>query len=98
MDSREINSSFNNSSLNNANIQSDVLREYQLSEKDFQNLVAEINEADISETAKDQNRLYLENLKASLIEHDKETAKKMIDWIKDSIGNVSSIITIASVL
>ncbi len=98
VDSREIKGSFNNSSLNNVNIQSDVLREYQLSEKDFENLENDIKEADISETAREHNRLFLENLKASLNEYDKETAKKIIGWIKDSIGNVSSVITIASVL
>lgn len=98
VDSREIKGSFNNSALNNVNIQSEILREYQLSEKDFENLESDINEADISETAREQNRLFLENLKASLNEHDKETAKRIVGWIKDSIGNVSSVITIASVL
>lgn len=98
MQNRNIKGSFNNSSLDNVSIQSDILNEYGLSEKDFDNLEVAINEADIEGMAKEQNQLYLEKLKQSINEHDKEQAKKFLDWIKNSIGNVSSVITIASVL
>ncbi|MCG7332148.1 hypothetical protein [Salinicoccus roseus] len=98
MQDRSIKDSFNSSSLENVSIQSDILNEYGLSEKDFDNLEVAINEAEIGEMAKEQNQLYLEKLKKSINEHEKEQAKKFLGWIKNSIGNVSSVITIASVL
>lgn len=98
VNNNNIKGSFNHSSLDNVTIQSDVLNEYQISEKDFQKLETDINEADISDSTKEQNKMFLENLKTSLNEHDKETAKKMIDWIQSSIGKIASVTTILDAL
>lgn len=98
MDNREITGSFNNSELNDVNVQSDIYSEYNLREEDFENLKTDIEKADISEVAVQQNNYFLEDLKTSLKEKDKDNAKKILGWIKDSIGSTAAILTIESLL
>ncbi|WP_121614814.1 hypothetical protein [Virgibacillus halodenitrificans] len=98
IDNREINGSFNNSNLDNVNIQSDILQEYNLSKEDLETLEKDIELHSIDEVAKEQNLEFLKQFQLALKAHDKEQAKKYLTWIKKGVTNVASVMTIGTTL
>lgn len=100
MDQRNITGSFNDSDLkgNNA-IQSDNVNQYQNfstseAEKAFEELFSEISK--ITELSKREQAEYnAEELKNALDNKDKTKAEKLIGFLKNSIGTVAALTTIA---
>ncbi|AKG05508.1 hypothetical protein AAV35_012580 [Salimicrobium jeotgali] len=98
MNKREINDSFNNSAMNNVNIQSDVLEKYELSEKNLIALKEDIDRYSQNEMEKEQNEEFYERFKDSLNKDNKQEAKKYLTWILKGVGEVASVMTIGTTL
>lgn len=101
MSQRKVEGSFNNSSFNgNTNIQGDHLEQNQLIneqrfEEAFQRLFEEI-EAIKDSSQREQANYFAQELKSALEKQDKDKGKKLIGFLKGTLGNVSSLMTIAS--
>lgn len=86
-----ITGSFNNSDITNSSIQSDnsfginIPQEYLSS---LQGTIKEIEERDL----RSMNEEWFSKFENSLKEHDKETAKKYLGYMKRIIGSVPSIL------
>ncbi|MCG2119956.1 MULTISPECIES: hypothetical protein [Staphylococcus] len=78
--------SFNHSKLDNSNIQSTVNENNLLVSKqqvdELEECIHQIDNEDI----KQMNEEFLKNFKTSLEKHDKETAKKWIGYIKNTLN------------
>lgn len=78
--------SFNHSKLDNSNIQSTVNENNLLVSKqqvdELEECIHQIDNEDI----KQMNEEFLKNFKISLEKHDKETAKKWIGYIKNTLN------------
>lgn len=98
MAKNEINHSFNNSDLENVNIQSEVLQEYNLPKEDLEALEKDIELHSKDEMTKEQNQEFFKQFQQSLKAHDKEQAKKYLTWIKKGVNNVASVMTIGTTL
>lgn len=99
MSHRKIEGSFNYSQLSGANnIQGDYVNQ-DVSNQDsvklaFQELFNEIDKLNDSQK-KDQARFFAEQLEQALKNDEKDKGKKLIGFLKDSLGVVSSLVTIA---
>lgn len=84
--SNSISDSFNDSILDNSNIQSTVNKNNPLVSKqqvdELEEYIHQIDDEDI----KQMNEEFLKNFKTSLEKHDKETAKKWIGFIKNTLN------------
>lgn len=88
-----ITGSFNNSDINNSSIQSDNSFGIEVPQEHLDSLQGEIKGIE-DNIVKSMNEEWFYNFQSSLKEHDKEQAKKYLNFIKKAIGSVPSILAL----
>ncbi|UOR10291.1 hypothetical protein [Halobacillus amylolyticus] len=86
------------SEVNSKEINQKIEKNEGISQEVLMELKDEILKSTSSERETEENLHHYENFKKALQDHDKEKAKKYWTWIKESIGNVASIMTIGTTL
>ncbi|MDK4139409.1 hypothetical protein O0F00_05170, partial [Staphylococcus pseudintermedius] len=90
--------SFNNSNISHTNIQSNNNNQHlTVPSEPIQELEDYISNID-DVTLREMNEEFLTNLKSSLAVNDKENAKKVISFMRGTLGSVASLATIAGYL
>src|SRR5699024_10265071 len=97
---KNISGSFNNSDLNQTNIQGEQTIEtnYGIKPEVLEQLIWDINSKVSDENERDKALFYVEQAKDALKQKNTEKAKKMFHWTATIVGNTAAMITIGTTL